>query len=585
MRLRISQRKFQVSPTQLHQYPVTDRKAPSLRIVSTAGDNYTSLFFPAALKAFEDSRVRKQNRPHNQPELDIARIEAIYEDTYHELTQGTTETLLILQQIFRIPEDDRTSGVKTRYSLLKLMIKLYAKGIFCEDYENSFLSLYLAKLAMRAREKDPFKIPIPGSYQVLGLTDDYQILGQDEVFIRVHVNGEDITVEGPIVIYRDPIIHIGDIQRATAISQETMQARMKRYPADFVDRINNMKAMRNVIFFSQDENENPPLPSKLSGGDLDGDRFEILTEHCGFLASFEPSDPAEYADNGHHAQRDPNMRPFDITEVARFIGQYVENDCFAELQERLMCLADGKPQGLQDKGVKKLGPWLSKAVDYAKNGEAVQLAQDVLGDPDFQVRAKPDFVRALNHKVGYDLNGEYYASDRLLGRLYRSIQQKQYVIPENVDRSGLGGLLRKVRDDLAPVLQRIAAFDSGSIEENHRFGELLQGLNGAMNQIVRSNMQQYEGHVAWQYQWQGAASAPQFVSASVEVTLFLRKKQDDFFDNFIGNLIVKISEHLCRYGVITLSDHYPNNRRIGIGKTYDLKIVIDLYRQCFFYAW
>lgn len=72
-----------------------------------------------------------------------------------------------------------------------------------------------------------------------------------------------------------------------------------------------------------------------------------------------------------------------------------------------MCLAEMKPDGLRDDDVKKLGPWLPKAVDYAKNGETVKLAEDVLKIEEFRVEAKPDFVHAINHKTGYDPKSEY----------------------------------------------------------------------------------------------------------------------------------------------------------------------------------
>jgi hypothetical protein len=185
-----------------------------LRIVSTVSDGHSSLFFDAALKAFEDSGA------------DTPRIRSIYRDTYAKLSELTSESLPILQQIFRIPDDKRETGLKARYGLLKLALNLEKSGIHPEDYQNSFLALYLAKIAERARDKNLFQIPIPGSYFVVGLTDDYQVLEASkpnepcEVFIRAKGR----TIKGPVLIYRDPIIHIGDIQEAKAVCEEIISA-------------------------------------------------------------------------------------------------------------------------------------------------------------------------------------------------------------------------------------------------------------------------------------------------------------------------------------------------------------------------
>lgn len=135
---------------------------------------------------------------------------------------------------------------------------------------------------------------------------------------------------------------------------------------DSRDRMELLLEMDNVIFFSQVDN--PPFPNRLSGGDLDGDKFELLTKACGFwgkdyktsafddytdLAQRESEDldpsysipELDFGDfNFHGSMTLPRQKigrkPFDINEVARFIGDYVRNDCFADLEDLLMCLAD-----------------------------------------------------------------------------------------------------------------------------------------------------------------------------------------------------------------------------------------------------
>jgi len=147
-------------------------------------------------------------------------------------------------------------------------------------------------------------------------------------------------------------------------------------------------AMDNVIFFSQEgrEEDDVPFPNLLAGGDLDGDRFEILTQECGFWDDrYQPADASDYSEGmGHQDQR--VMNEFDIGEVAQFIGEYIRNDYFVELQDYFMSLADSKGEaGMNHEDVKAMGKWLSQAIDYAKSGVKVDLDGDVLGKKEFRM--------------------------------------------------------------------------------------------------------------------------------------------------------------------------------------------------------
>ena len=132
------------------------------------------------------------------------------------------------------------------------------------------------------------------------------------------------------------------------------------------------------------------------------------------------------------------MNSFDFSKVARFVGQYIRNDCFTELQDLHMWLADERPQGMNDPDVKALAYWLSQAVDYAKSGVKVDLYKDVINAPRFKVgRAKPDFLRGVNQETPDDTNKEYYLSSKLLGKIYRTISKIEYRIPDILDDTPL----------------------------------------------------------------------------------------------------------------------------------------------------
>jgi hypothetical protein len=348
-----------------------DDKKLTLAIVSTNDTSHSCIFFTALIKALEDSDTSEENET-------AKRIEMIYQESYRKLASVSIDGLELLEEIFQVKHNDADVSRDTRSILLKLAIRLKGDNIYPEGYLYSFLALYLASLAEWTRMSNPFKIPIPGSHCNLGLSDEYEILEDGEVFIRA----QGLTISGDVLVYRFPILHIADIQQAKALPDSVVEERMKRaYPEDCEDRYAALTGMNNVIFFSL--KDDPPFPSRLSGGDLDGDHFEILTEKCGFWdpGYYAPSEFQKYDDDarevpdhnspsdGKQCQlgveevpsrikglpQDPidELKSFDIGNLAEFMGQYVRYDCFDELDAIFMRLADKRPTGMKDKDVQK----------------------------------------------------------------------------------------------------------------------------------------------------------------------------------------------------------------------------------------
>ena len=545
---------------------VRDASKLELRVVPEASDCYPSLFFDSALKAFEDSGA------------DASKILSIFEDTYGDMSTVTSNGLDILRQIFRLPNDDRDVSVKARYCLLKLAIHLKRADIGPEVYHNSFLAHYLAKLADRARGKDLFAIPIPGSYRVLGVTDDYQVLDPGQVFIRA--NGK--IINGPVLIYRDPIIHIGDIQEAKAVDEKAIETQMQSLNhKDIGDRLAALLEMDNVIFFSQ--KDRPPLPNCLSGGDLDGDRFEVVTKACGFwVEKYKISGSDNYAgpvgasqSKGHAgftqnliATQPPHneMKSFDITELTSFVGNYVRNDCFSELQDILMCLADQTEHGLKDDVVKRLAKSLSDAVDYPKNGKEVNLARDVFANPDYVVKRKPDFVSALGRKVYHDANGEFYRSKKFLRKIYRTISNMNFTLAERAEEN---------TDDLDlwNMLREHWLVDSGNIQDS-KLNRHVNELFYAIKDMTGLEWDRYDNYRDENRRY-----------VDTELDLFMRKKDDDFPFNFINDLVLRVLKELERQEMVRIVHVHHSPPTVRLGTTYDYKTVDRIYKICLHFAW
>ncbi|KAF4472950.1 RNA-dependent RNA polymerase [Fusarium albosuccineum] len=550
---------------------VPDPSRLDLRIVSTAGDGRQSLFLASALKAFEDSGANTEE------------IERIYEEAYTSLTTSSSNGVDLLQQIHTIPYSLKEDGMKGRLNFLKLAIRLKKHGIHPSDYPHTFLADYLTRLAAKAREKDLFKIPIPGSFSLLGLTDDYKVLKpkeleqgvlMPEVFIRAH--GE--TIEGPVLIYRDPIIHIGDIQEAEAIGENELKLRLRKGWADGVDRAHALLQMDNVIFFSQEDN--PPLPNRLSGGDLDGDRFEVLTKACRFWGdAYKTTKPDSYTEDGPPAATDqappkPDSvnKPFDIDQLATFITQYIRNDCFAELEHRLLALADQKDNGMNDSDVKNLALWLSQAVDYAKSGKAVDLVADVFKNPKFKVSESPDFLRALGQRGAVDSGAGFYQSSNLLGRLYRKFQGIPYNFVSRLDNRSLIDKLAKAWP-VEDKQDRLSHQDEGFYSYND-----LRQLRGKLNAHMES------------YGWELVKATTShngyeelFQNSAAELDLFLGKQQGDFATKQVQELMELISQLFVDRKIVSWSETAP--LRVRPLADYDRKTVEAMYKQHLYTAW
>ena len=528
----------------------------TLRIVSTTADanEHQALFFTAILKALEDFGA------------DSTKLVNIYEKTYHELAAMSDTGLGYLQDICRVSSDEREAGMKTRHALLKLALRLRIDLIRPPHYSQSFLAQYLTKLAEQSRDTDLFKIPIPGSYFAMGLTDDYKILQPNEVYIRARGKVR----SGPVLIYRDPVLHIGDIRKATALTEADVSARMKDC-ADRKDWIAAMETIDDAIFFSQ--KDNPPFPRRLSGGDLDGDRFEILTDlsYIGEKGS-DSLEASNYAENEAHPRKmhGSEIGSFDSKELSRFVSQYIQNDCFAELQDTLMCLADQKPTGMNDEDVKDLAKWLSQAVDYAKSGNKVDLTENVLNHSNFEFAAKPDFLRAVNLKAFYDAKGEYYESSGLLGRIYRMVKEVQFIYPEVLDNAGLRD---KVADAWASKTFAKRYFD---IEfRKAKFEKVKTKVDCALEGIIKDLFEDYCKYL----QDQG-------ICGESEVDIFFRPPLDEFPDQHIrslkrGLLNLLSVEKITR--VESLSEEGGNV--FTFGDQLSPEAVEFIYRSSLFQAW
>lgn len=147
------------------------------------------------------------------------------------------------------------------------------------------------------------------------------------------------------MITRSPALHPGDVQCVTAVD----------VPAD-----SPLQALHNVVIFSSKGQRD--LPSQLSGGDLDGDLYNIIYDMS--LYPKQLARPADY----------PTAVPIDIgrtverSDMTEFFIAFMENDNLGLIATLHQILADQSALGTFDTQCVTLAGLHSTAVDFSKTG-------------------------------------------------------------------------------------------------------------------------------------------------------------------------------------------------------------------------
>ncbi|KAK5049094.1 hypothetical protein LTR84_005517 [Exophiala bonariae] len=338
-------------------------------------------------------------------------------------------------------------SIGNRISLPWLIRKLEVLGLSFRD--DPFLKniVEIAVLLELRSLKYKSRIPVEDGYTLHGIMDETGFLKEGEIFCTVEEAGKDrVVVQRNVVVTRSPALHPGDIQLANAVHPP--------YGSPLLD-------LRNCVCFSQHGERD--LPSMLSGGDLDGDLYQVL-----FDSRAKPKrkfTPADYS-------RPP---PIDLQrEVTRedmtdFFITFMATDQLGRIANNHKIIADQRADGTMNPDCLTLAEMHSTAVDFSKSGIPVDLSKM----PRFS-SCRPDFMafgphitvtkgKPLAFSVSEDAEPDdeddkpiprYYESDKILGKLYRAIDEheiftdvQQSNTPPKVTKSVLGGILEYIKQN------------------------------------------------------------------------------------------------------------------------------------------
>ncbi|TXC03462.1 hypothetical protein FocTR4_00001936 [Fusarium oxysporum f. sp. cubense] len=289
-------------------------------------------------------------------------------------------------------------AIGVNMGLPKLVKQLEKMGI---DYRrDKFLKSAVEHVVFRELRllKHKARIPVDQGVTLFGVMDETGFLDADEVFVtydKTHgvYRGRRINStlkDGQIIVTRSPALHPGDIQIVNQVTPP------QGHP---------LRSLQNCIAFSQKGKR-----------DL----------------------PTDYP----RVKPKPLDRPVKPQDIADFFVDFMRTDILGMIATRHVVLADYHEQGTTHPDCISLAGMHSTAVDFSKTGIPVDV-KALPKNPPF----RPDFLAAAPPLKTYEkgqiahlrdddeddnaddgmarYKAKYYESDKILGRLYRNVDEKK----------------------------------------------------------------------------------------------------------------------------------------------------------------
>ena len=183
-----------------------------------------------------------------------------------------------------------------------------------------------------------------------GIMDETDFLEESQIYCSLQNEEGSQILTGNVIITRSPALHPGDVQCVKAVVPPSESP---------------LQALYNVVVFSSKGSRD--LPSQLSGGDLDGDLYNLIYDKT--LYPKRLASPADYE----------NLSPIDIgrpvekSDITDFFVSFMENDALGRIAILHQILADQKSSGTFDPACIQLAEMHSTAVDFSKTGIPVNL--------------------------------------------------------------------------------------------------------------------------------------------------------------------------------------------------------------------
>ena len=286
------------------------------------------------IKILEDLGVS----PHHLLEIQQEEVDSLRKISQSPILAANFLEKANLAQATRIP------------FLIRALVRLKLKFL-----SDTFLRrmIELAVIVKLRELKYRSRIRVNHGITLYGIMDETGYLREGEVYCPfVNENGQrQVLLGNRVVITRAPALHPGDVQLVNAVD----------VPTD-----SPLNDLHNCIVFSQKGERD--LPSKLSGGDLDGDLYNIIYDvrlcHDTHGRPLHVTVPADYP----RLQAPALDRKVKREDIINHFLTFMQQDQLGRIANLHQILADGKPSGTFDSDCLTLAELHSTAVDFSKTG-------------------------------------------------------------------------------------------------------------------------------------------------------------------------------------------------------------------------
>ncbi|KAE8718810.1 putative RNA-dependent RNA polymerase 3-like isoform X2 [Hibiscus syriacus] len=271
------------------------------------------------------------------------------------------------------------------------------------------------------------KLPITGSYYLMGTVDPSKTLKRGEVSIILE-NGQ---ISGKVLVYRAPGEHFGDVH--------VLNAR-------YVDKLNEYVGhAKYAIFFPCDGPRS--LADEMAGGDFDGDMF-FVSQNPQLLDYFKASEPWEEECS---TPEGPSPNPSKLSDEeleselfnsflkARFQQSYAMSEAansWIAIMDRFLTVKDPSERTLMKKNLESLINLYYEALDASKTGKKVVIPEDLIA-PVF-----PHYMERYNS----------FKSTSIMGKIYDYVKSYQDQVSKRTKTE----------------VRKLPCFDDGVLEEECR---------------------------------------------------------------------------------------------------------------------
>lgn len=210
---------------------------------------------------------------------------------------------------------------------------------FIRDVLSALIQVQLRDLKYRAR------ILVEDAVTLYGIMDETDSLAEGEIYCSFDSSegqGKRTILQRTVAVTRSPALHPGDVQLAKAVN------------------VLALSHLHNCVVFSQRGTRD--LPSMLSGGDLDGDLYNVVWDAAMLPTLYIP--PANYS----RAPPQDIGRSVTAEDMSNFFVDFMQNDQLGRIAILHQIFADQRADGTLSKECLNLAALHSTAVDFSKTG-------------------------------------------------------------------------------------------------------------------------------------------------------------------------------------------------------------------------